>query len=129
MQGPTLPRVCTAQGDWFDTVKVACCPAGLDDPKKQINDNFKPNEFSIEQNYPNPFNPVTLIKFFVPVESAVELKIYDAPGKEVTTLVNGTQKAGNHEVSWDASGLSSGIYFYKLEAGSYSVEKKMILLK
>jgi len=121
--------VCTGEGDWVDTVKVSCCPTGSEDSGNKMNPNFKPSEFSIEQNYPNPFNPVTLIKFFVPVESMIELKIYDVAGKEVATLVTGIQKAGHHEVTWDANGLASGIYFYNLTAGSFSEQKKMILMK
>jgi len=98
-----------------------------------------PKEYSLEQNYPNPFNPSTTIKYSIPsVETPhsggaggglVTLKIYDALGQEVATLVNEAQKPGSYDVSFDASSLSSGIYFYKLQSGNYKESKKMILLR
>ena len=94
------------------------------------------NEFSLSQNYPNPFNPSTVIHYSIPnvtlseVEgSRVQLKIYDILGNEVATLVNKEQPAGNYEVNFDASSLSSGVYLYKLITGIYSETKKMLLLK
>jgi len=95
------------------------------------------NKFSLEQNYPNPFNPSTTIRYSIPALGFVTLKVYDVLGNEVTTLVNDQQPAGNYEVDFDASLLSSGIYYYKLQAvdpstssGQGFVEtKKMILLK
>jgi len=94
----------------------------------------------LEQNYPNPFNPSTTIKYSIPnvetlraTSQQVTLKIYDILGREVITLVNKQQKAGSYEVQFDASGLTSGIYFYKLNsgtsAGSVTKSMKMILLK
>jgi len=96
--------------------------------------NNLPNEFALFQNYPNPFNPSTTIKYSIPtVETghapSVLLKIYDILGREVTTLVNKQQKPGNYEVSFDASQLSSGTYFYRLISGQYSETKKMMILK
>ena len=98
--------------------------------------NAIPEKFSLFQNYPNPFNPVTTIKYTIPnvtlsgVEgSRVVLKVYDILGSEVATLVNQEQNAGSYEVNFDASKLSSGIYFYQLQAGSFIETKKMILLK
>ncbi len=91
-----------------------------------------PHKFTLYQNYPNPFNPVTIIKYSVPADRAVNkitLKVYDILGREVATLVNGEKPAGQYEVTFDASGFSSGIYFYKLSAGSFIQTKKMILLK
>jgi len=88
-----------------------------------------PEEYSLEQNYPNPFNPVTKIKFVIPEESFVELKIYNVLGKEVRTLINDERPAGYYEVNFDAQGLPSGVYLYKMKAGSFSDTKKMILLK
>ncbi|HEX3073136.1 MAG TPA: T9SS type A sorting domain-containing protein, partial [Ignavibacteriales bacterium] len=81
------------------------------------------------QNYPNPFNPSTIISYEIPAEKFVTLKVYDALGKEVKTLVSGTQNAGKHKISLDASGLSSGVYFYQLKAGDYSCVKKFVKLK
>ena len=87
------------------------------------------NKFSLSQNYPNPFNPSTKIKFNIPRASLVTLEVYDVLGKEVATLVNEIKPIGSYEVSFDASHLSSGIYFYKLQAGNFIETKKMILLK
>ena len=81
------------------------------------------------QNYPNPFNPSTTIKFQIPNSSFVNLKVYDVLGNEVATLVNEEKPAGTYQLSFDASNLSSGIYFYKLQAGNIVETKKMILLK
>jgi len=96
-----------------------------------------PTTFSLKQNYPNPFNPSTKIRFTIPSVIAsevkqsqfVSLKVYDVLGNEVTTLVNEDKPAGNYEVNFDARGLTSGIYFYKLSAGSFSQTKKMLLIK
>jgi len=86
-------------------------------------------EFALEQNYPNPFNPSTKIKFAVPEKSNVLIKIYDILGSEVATLVNEEMDAGWYENNFNAAGLSSGVYFLKMEAGSYVNTKKMILLR
>jgi hypothetical protein len=89
-----------------------------------------PASFGISQNYPNPFNPSTLIKYQVPENSNVSLKVYNSVGKEVAQLVNGEIAAGVHEVSFDAAHLSSGIYYYTIKAGNNFVQtRKMILLK
>ncbi|AFH50014.1 5'-Nucleotidase domain protein [Ignavibacterium album JCM 16511] len=85
--------------------------------------------FSLEQNYPNPFNPSTKISWQSPVNSHQTLKVYDVLGKEVATLVDEYRDSGKYEVEFDASKLSSGIYFYKLNAGSFCETKKMILIK
>jgi hypothetical protein len=93
-----------------------------------------PQNFALEQNYPNPFNPSTKIKYSVTPNvngqmSNVVLKIYDAIGNEVATLVNENKPAGTYEIAFDASNLSSGIYLYKLQAGSFAETKKMLLMK
>ncbi len=92
-----------------------------------------PGTFVLNQNYPNPFNPGTRIKFEIPKSSFVNLKVYDALGREVATLVNEEKTPGSYEVEFNpASGflnLASGIYFYKIQAGNYSATKKMIYLK
>lgn len=85
--------------------------------------------FELKQNYPNPFNPVTKINYELPISNYVSLKIFDISGKEVSTLVNQVQTRGSYEVSFDASNLTSGIYFYKLETNSFSATKKMLLVK
>jgi ligand-binding sensor domain-containing protein len=91
--------------------------------------NLQLKEFSLEQNYPNPFNPSTSIKYQVSSISQVILKVYDVLGNEVVTLVNEEKPAGSYEVNFNASRLASGIYFYKLQAGSFIETKKMILLR
>jgi len=91
--------------------------------------NNLPLVYSIEQNYPNPFNPTTTIKYSIPQAGLVTIKLYNIIGAEVTKLVNETKQAGNYEVSFDATGLPSGAYFYRLQAGSFIDTKKMILLK
>ncbi|MCI0715771.1 MAG: T9SS type A sorting domain-containing protein [Chlorobi bacterium] len=88
-----------------------------------------PNYYSLSQNYPNPFNPSTTIRFSVPKNTNVTLKVYDVLGKEVAVLVNELKQAGFHTVDFDASHLASGIYFYKIEAGDFNSVKKMILVK
>jgi hypothetical protein len=88
-----------------------------------------PSEFSISQNFPNPFNPSTVIKYAIPTSQFVRLKIYDIFGKEVATLVNENKTPGTYNVNFDASNLSSGIYFYKIQAGNFSQTKKLLLLK
>ena len=91
--------------------------------------NVKPARYSLSQNYPNPFNPSTVISYQLSFSSFVSLKIYDILGREVSTLVNEEKQPGNYEVTFDASNLSSGTYFYRLQAGNFSQIKKMILLK
>ncbi|RJP70105.1 MAG: T9SS C-terminal target domain-containing protein [Ignavibacteriales bacterium] len=88
-----------------------------------------PNDFQLYQNYPNPFNPTTSIKYKVSSICAVTLKVYDILANEVSTLVNEIKSPGNYEIKFNASNLSSGIYFYKLQAGDISSIKKMLLLK
>jgi hypothetical protein len=85
--------------------------------------------FELSQNFPNPFNPATTISYSVPVGSDVSLKVFDALGREVANLVDGFVQAGNYQESFDASSLASGIYFYRLTAGSFTDSKKLILLK
>ena len=75
-----------------------------------------PRGFSLEQNYPNPFNPLTVIRYHLPVESKVRLTIYDVLGQEVKLLVDEIQDGGFRQAEWDASGMATGIYFYKLTA-------------
>ncbi|MBI5476499.1 MAG: T9SS type A sorting domain-containing protein [Ignavibacteriales bacterium] len=85
--------------------------------------------FHLNQNFPNPFNPVTQIEYFLPHEEKVVLKIYNLVGQEVETIVNETQQPGEYTVEWRGDNLSSGIYLYKITAGSYTQTKKMLLTK
>jgi len=80
-------------------------------------------------NYPNPFNPSTIISYQIPDDGLVTLKVFDALGREVKTLVNEFKSQGKYSVSFDASNLTSGVYFYQLRAGDFVSIKKMILMK
>jgi hypothetical protein len=91
--------------------------------------NEIPSTYSLSQNYPNPFNPVTSIKFALPKDGFVTLKIYDILGNVVTTLYDGYKPAGSYSSSFDGTNLSSGIYFYQLKTDNYIDTKKMTLLK
>ncbi|MFQ5498351.1 MAG: T9SS type A sorting domain-containing protein [Candidatus Zixiibacteriota bacterium] len=88
-----------------------------------------PTTFAVDQNYPNPFNPSTTVSFALPEASDVNLTIYNVLGQEVEVLVNGEMPAGNHTIEWFADNRSSGVYFYRLTANSFSETKKMLLLK
>ena len=104
---------------------------GLDSVTVDVDDenNTIVKQFELYQNYPNPFNPTTKIKYQIPSEEKVLLKIYDVLGREVKTLVNEIRSAGVHEIEFNASSLASGIYFYRISAGNYSDIKKIVLLK
>jgi len=88
-----------------------------------------PQIFSLNQNYPNPFNPSTVISYQLPQSSIVTLKVYDIIGREVSTLVSEQKNIGQYEVTFDGSKLASGVYFYRLQAGTYVETKKLLLLK
>jgi formylglycine-generating enzyme required for sulfatase activity len=88
-----------------------------------------PSGFTLYQNYPNPFNPSTIIKFAIPYETHVTLKVFNSLGQEIKTLADETMKEGNHEINFSANQTASGILFYKLQAGNYVSVKKMILIK
>ena len=85
--------------------------------------------YELTQNYPNPFNPATTISFSVPAQSFVSLKIFDALGREISTLVSEQLFAGTYSRQWDAAGLPSGVYFYRLRAGLFIETKKLVLLR
>jgi hypothetical protein len=87
-----------------------------------------PASYLLAQNYPNPFNPTTTIKYELPQSSVVNLSVYDLLGREVSVLVNERREAGIHEVQFDASGLSSGIYLYRLTAGDFTQARRLLLL-
>lgn len=91
--------------------------------------NLQPIKFALYQNYPNPFNPSTTIKFSLPAQSRVNLEIYNILGERVATLLNKEMESGFHQLEWNASNISSGIYFYKINTGKFSAVKKLMLLK
>tara|TARA_B100000315_G_scaffold260807_1_gene325617 strand:+ start:6549 stop:9656 length:3108 start_codon:yes stop_codon:yes gene_type:complete len=88
-----------------------------------------PEHFALSQNYPNPFNPVTTINYSIEVPGIASLQIFDITGRLVETLINENMESGYHEIKWNASNVSSGVYIYKLTSGSNQITKKMILLK
>ncbi len=91
--------------------------------------NILSKEYILEQNYPNPFNPTTVISYSIPKSSHVTVKVFDVLGNLISTLVNENQEANSYKVNFDASKLSNGIYFYKIQANDFSAVKKMLLLK
>jgi hypothetical protein len=104
--------------------------------KAELEKDLVPTEFVLYQNYPNPFNPVSTIRYSIPsvtlsgVEgSRVQLKIYDVLGNEVATLVDEYKPAGTYEVEFNAAKYTSGVYFYRLQAGSFVETKKMLMIK
>lgn len=123
--------ICTSSGQvyWTDNKGNAVVPVAM---KDKI-----PTQYSLMQNYPNPFNPTTTIKYTLPFAETpymaslqhVTLKIYDALGREITTLVNEEKSAGNYSVTFNASDFTSGIYFYQLRTNNYTETRKMILMK
>jgi hypothetical protein len=123
----------TAAAGGFPLGDLNWWPAKKAEWQKTLTDvkvnNVIPAKFSLTQNYPNPFNPTTVITYSIPKESNVKLKVYNILGKEVATLVNSNQKAGEYNISFNAAKLASGVYFYTISAGSFNSTKKMILMK
>jgi hypothetical protein len=104
---------------------------GADDEVTSVEakEEHLPDKYLLHQNYPNPFNPSTIIQYQVPSIGIVTLKIYDILGREVAALVNEEKRLGKYDVQWNASNMPSGVYFYRLHAGSFIETKRMILLK
>jgi len=88
-----------------------------------------PTRYALRQNYPNPFNPVTMINYQLPIANYVNLTVYNLLGQKVETLVSEVQDAGQHQITWDASGFTSGIYYYRIKSSDFMDIKKMILLR
>ncbi|MGE5810921.1 MAG: endo-1,4-beta-xylanase, partial [Ignavibacteria bacterium] len=107
--------------DYLDTVNVV---VGVDDDNKVL-----PGKFQLFANYPNPFNPITNIRYDIAATSQVTIKIFDVLGRHIQTLVNEMQSPGQYTVTFNASDLSSGIYFYRIEAGNFVAVKKLMLMK
>jgi hypothetical protein len=108
----------------YATIKYSQTPTWV--PRNDENTKF---EYKLDQNFPNPFNPITTISFDLPLRSNVEVSIFDRQGKKVEDLIDGIREAGTYEVIWDASGMPSGLYIYRLQAGDYTHSGKMMLLK
>jgi hypothetical protein len=110
---------------WVDAQVINNYITGLDDEK-----NIKgPEYFQLQQNYPNPFNPSTRITYSIPQRSYISLKVYDVLGNEVAILIDEEKLAGEYEVVFVASGLSSGIYYYQLISGGNIETRKMLLIR
>ncbi|MEX0779816.1 MAG: CBM35 domain-containing protein [Balneolales bacterium] len=110
---------------WFDYIEIR----GNEQAVSAENNKLLPATHRLEQNYPNPFNPVTIIQYQLPAKSHVSLRIYDLLGREAASLVDGQMREGTHEVSFDASPLSSGVYIYRMEAESFTRTRQMMLIK
>ncbi len=117
---------------YFDDMSLVSIPQTVITAIKEPNpsgSNSIPTKYDLDQNYPNPFNPSTTISFTIPLKSFVSLKVFDALGRKVSTIVSEEMHAGRYSRQWNAEGLPSGVYFYHLEAGTYHDTKKLLLLK
>ncbi len=121
-----------ARGRWVQIAEFGVASNG-NAPARPVSESAElamvPMAFSLEQNYPNPFNPSTTIRYALPDAGRVLLKVYDMTGREVATLVDGTQERGEYSVAWNGAVLPSGIYFYHLQTGTHSAVKRMALVK
>jgi hypothetical protein len=109
-----------AVGDWDTATATGVTPPG--------NQNI-PGQFALAQNFPNPFNPSTIIRYGLPARSRVKLTVFNTLGQQVRALVNESQEAGSYEVRFDATGLASGMYFYRLQAGDFMATKRLLILR
>lgn len=110
-------------GTLIDSVTIHKQVTGVTDLETKT-----PTEFTLNQNFPNPFNSSTVIKYMLPKDSDVKLTIFNVGGQEISILKQGIGKTGKHSVTWNASGMPSGLYFYKLETDDFTETKKMLLL-
>ncbi len=120
----SYPLSVPAYGVSIIDVQAPAVPSSVKNQKYAV-----PTHYQLEQNYPNPFNPTTVISYKLSAVSDVTLRVYDVLGREVKTLVHQRQDAGEHSVTFNAASLPSGVYFYQLQAGTYSANKKLLLLK
>ena len=109
---------------WRDSFTITLPITGIVENEVNL-----PLEYAIKQNYPNPFNPTSTINYSIPKNSFVTLKVFDLLGSEIATLVNNLQPQGNYDIEFDGNQLTSGIYFYRLQAGEFVETKKMVLIK
>ncbi len=134
---PPMPTASNHWGNPFFSNGTVALPGDVDDGALGVSaaagvENGNPavaTTFGLDQNYPNPFNPSTVIRYQIPTGSYVRVVVFDLLGREVRTLASGQESAGAHAVTFDASALPSGVYLYRVEAGSYSATKKMLLVK
>jgi hypothetical protein len=120
------------EGMWFyDSLDGAVINGRVFGVVNAVTDGHQagPAQFSLEQNYPNPFNSTTDIRFQIADDGWVTLRVYDVLGREVATLVNEVKQPGEYTTRWDAGGVSSGVYFYRLQAGGFVQTKRMLLIK
>jgi hypothetical protein len=113
----------------FDEICLSSTYAGLTTTDVPANTTGLPERFTLSQNYPNPFNPSTNISYALPQSQNVRLSVFNVLGQEVAVLVNGVQDAGVHNVTFDGKGLTSGVYFYRLQSNENVATLKMMLLK
>jgi hypothetical protein len=127
---PELEEVVTPNASGgFDTTKLTLTPSLESDIAENATLVTLTNEFRLYQSYPNPFNPSTTIAYRIPEDTHVLLSVFDVLGKEVAHLVDGFRSAGRHEITWDANGFASGVYFYQIKAGSFLDVKKAVLIR
>lgn len=132
INGTFSPAGDQVSGTWSADMKGTICSGswGPISPIVSIDEGGGiPKRFALEQNYPNPLNPSTTITYELPKTSYVSLIVYDTFGRDVRALVNDRREAGVHEVKFDGSGLSGGVYFYRLHAGDFVQTKRLVILK
>jgi len=106
------------------TITVTAVVAGVGDPAGTL-----PAAYGLGQNYPNPFNPATTISYQLPERTFVRLSVYDVMGRQVASLVDGEKPAGEYSVQWDALGMPTGVYFYRIQAGGFTQTKQLLLVR
>ena len=116
-------------GQGYDVYLIKTNESGNITAVKDLDREVHPKDFTLAQNYPNPFNPKTIISYQLPVERYVVLNIYNTAGQIVATLVSERQQAGNYKYEWDASRFPSGVYVYRMQAGTFHASRKLLLLR
>jgi hypothetical protein len=128
-----LAKILARKVNWHQMIGAGIVPDGgllYKGLMESIDWSFgAPTDYTLSQNYPNPFNPLTKIKYSIPQSSNIVIKVFDILGNEIETLVNEEKQAGTYEITWNAAGLTSGVYFYHLKVGDFVETKKMILMK